>query len=271
MKTKLIAAACAVALSMAVSGVACAGDVIQGNTGKYMSPFTTDGVTAGWITKSMQVKATGQVAGLAGQYAAQKALENVPFVGMFGKQIGEAAGRQVALQSIGGEAFLKETSDLSFETAQDMADWIKANYADHAEIGKIMAATYAIYPDMQQAWLMARRPLPVGTPIKATGPASAGLFDYYKISGVKAGQALSVTLECETMEPTVSLTDAKGRKALGGAAAGKGQKTVSFEATAPADGDYLLMVTPTSRFLGGSPGGGAYTVTVVDKASGTKL
>lgn len=263
MKTKLIAAACAAVLCM--TGAAHAGDVIQGNTGKYMSPFTSDGVTAGWITKSMQVKASGQIGSLAGQYAAQKALENIPFAGMFGKQIGEAAGRQVALQSIGGEAFLKETSDLSFATAQDMADYIKANHADHPEIGKIMAATYAIYPDMQQAWLMAKRPLPVGKPLKATGPAMAGAFDYYKISGVKAGQALSVTLECETMEPTVSLLDGNGRKALGGVQAGKGQKTVRFDATAPADGDYLLMVTPTSRFLGSSPGGGAYTVTVAEK------
>lgn len=263
MKTKLIAAACAAVLCMA--SAAHAGDVIQGNTGKYMSPFTSDGVTAGWITKSMQVKASGQIGALAGQYAAQKALENIPFAGMFGKQIGEQAGRQVALQSIGGEAFLKSSSDLSFATAQDLADYVKANYADHAEIGKIMAATYAIYPDVQQAWLMAKRPLPVGKPLKATGPAMAGAFDYYKISGVKAGQALSVTLECETMEPTVSLLDANGRKALGGAAASKGQKTVTFDATAPADGDYVLMVTPTSRFLGSSPGGGAYTVTVAEK------
>jgi len=263
MKTKLIAAACAAVLSMATA--AHAGDVIQGNTGKYMSPFTSDGVTAGWITKSMQVKASGQIGALAGQYAAQKALENIPFAGMFGKQIGEQAGRQVALQSIGGEAFLKESSDLSFASAQDLADYVKANYADHAEIGKIMAATYAIYPDVQQAWLMAKRPLPVGKPLKATGPAMAGAFDYYKISGVKAGQALSVTLECDTMEPTVSLLDPGGRKAVGGAQAGKGQKTVTFDATAPADGDYVLMVTPTSRFLGSSPGGGAYTVTVAEK------
>lgn len=265
MKTKLIAAACAAVLTMAAAA-AHAGEPIQGNTGKYMSPFTTDGVTAGWITKSMQVKASGQIGAMAGQYAAQKALENIPLAGMFGKQIGQQAGRQVALQSIGGEAFLRETSDLSFASAQDLADYVKTNHADHPEIGKIMAATYAIYPDVEQAWLMARRPLAVGKPIKATGPAMAGLFDYYKISGVKAGQALSVTLECETMEPTVSLTDAAGRKALGGAAAGKGQKKISFDATAPADGDYVLMVTPTSRFLGSSPGGGAYTVTVAEKS-----
>lgn len=264
MRTKLFAAACAAVLAM--SSATWAGEPIQGNTGKYMSPFTTDGTTSGWITKSMQVKATGQVGALAGQYAAQKALENIPFAGMFGKQIGEQAGRAVALQSIGGEAFLKETSDLSFATAQDLADYVKANHADHPEIGKIMAATYAIYPDVQQAWLMARRPLPVGKPLKAAGPAPAS-FDYYKISGAKAGQTLAVTLECDTMEPTVSMTDEKGRKSLGYVQAGKGQKTVTFDAKVPADGDYLLMVTPTARFLGGSPGGGVYTVTVAEKQS----
>ncbi|MCR5874752.1 hypothetical protein LRS10_11595 [Phenylobacterium sp. J426] len=266
MRTTLFAAAFVAVVALAPIGCASAfaGEPIQGATGKYMSPFTTDGTTSGWVTKSMQVRATGQVAGLAGQYAAQKALENVPFVGMFGKQIGEQAGRAVALQSIGGEEFLKSTSDLSFATAQDLADYVKAHHADHPEIGKVMEATYAIYPDVQQAWLMAKRPLAVGQALKATGPAPAA-FDYYRISNVKAGQALSVTLECDTMEPTVSLTDAKGRKALGYVQAKKGEKTVTFDATAPADGEYLLMVTPTSRFMGGSPGGGVYTVTVAEK------
>ena len=56
---------------------------IEGSAGKYASPFTSDGVTAGWVTKSMQVKAAGQIGSMAGNYAGQKAMEQVPFVGGF--------------------------------------------------------------------------------------------------------------------------------------------------------------------------------------------
>lgn len=126
---------------------------IEGTTGKYMSPFTSDGVTAAWVTKSMQVKATGQVGALAGQYAGQKAMEQVPFVGGFlGKKVGQSAGRAVALQAIGGEAFLRSSTDLSFNSLQDMATFMYVNHSTHAEYKQILEATYAIYPDFKPVY-----------------------------------------------------------------------------------------------------------------------
>ena len=84
---------------------------IEGSAGKYASPFTSDGVTAGWVTKSMQVKAAGQIGSMAGNYAGQKAMEQVPFVGGFlGKKAGAAVGRGVALKAIGGEEFLRSST-----------------------------------------------------------------------------------------------------------------------------------------------------------------
>ncbi len=134
---------------------------IQGTTGKFMSPFTSDGVTAGWVTKSMQVQAAGAVGSMAGSYAGQKAADQatsklasaVPIPGMSflaqkaGKSVGQATGRGIALQAIGGEAFLKSSTDLSFNTLEDMAVFMYANYSTHAEYQKIAAATAAIYPD----------------------------------------------------------------------------------------------------------------------------
>ena len=129
---------------------------IEGAAGKYMSPFTSDGVTAAWVTKSMQVKAAGQVGSMAGQYAGQKAMEQVPFVGGFlGKKAGQAAGRSVALNAIGGEAFLKSSSDLSFNSLQDLSLYIYAKHSSHPEYEKILQATYAIYPEMQDLYLPA--------------------------------------------------------------------------------------------------------------------
>lgn len=129
---------------------------IEGPTGAYMSPFTSDGVTAAWVTKSMQVKAAGQIGSMAGNYAGQKAMEQVPFVGGFlGKKAGNALGRAAAIKAIGGEEFIKSTSDLSFNSLQEMSVYLYANYSSNPEYQKILDATYAIYPEMQELYLPA--------------------------------------------------------------------------------------------------------------------
>lgn len=142
---------------------------IEGTTGKYMSPFTSDGVTAGWVTKSMQVQAAGAVGAMAGNYAGQKAAEKaaqqmataIPIPGMgflaqkAGKSMGAAAGRGLALQAIGGEEFLKSSTDLSFNSLQDMAVYMYVNHSTHADYPKVAAAVAAIYPEFQTIYLPA--------------------------------------------------------------------------------------------------------------------
>ncbi|MDB6114799.1 MAG: hypothetical protein JWQ62_1744, partial [Lacunisphaera sp.] len=54
---------------------------IEGNTGKYMSPFTSDGVVAEWVDKAVKAKMGSAVGGAIGAYAGQKAMENIPFIG----------------------------------------------------------------------------------------------------------------------------------------------------------------------------------------------
>jgi hypothetical protein len=139
---------------------------IEGTTGKYMSPFTSDGVTAGWVTKAMGVKASGAVGSMvgsaAGNYAANKATNQmasmVPIPGMSflaqraGKAAGEAAGRGMALQSIGGVEFLKSSTDLSFNSLQDMAIYMYVNHSTHPDYAKIVDATASIYPEFKTAY-----------------------------------------------------------------------------------------------------------------------
>ena len=125
---------------------------IEGNTGKYMSPFTSDGVTAGWVTKSMQVQATGDIAGAAGGIAADQLLSNIPFAGMFAGDAAKKLARAAALKSIGGEEFLKSSSDLSFDSIDDLAKYMYAYHSSHAEYAKIVKATTAIYPEFKDAY-----------------------------------------------------------------------------------------------------------------------
>ena len=111
----------------------------------------------------MQVKAAGQIGAMAGNYAGQKAMEQVPFVGGFlGKKAGAAMGRGVALKAIGGEEFLRASTDLSFNSLNDMALFMYVNHSANPEYQKILDATYAIYPDFQTAYLPALQSASVG-------------------------------------------------------------------------------------------------------------
>jgi hypothetical protein len=126
---------------------------IAGNGGRYMSPFTTDGVTAEWVTKSMKVQASGQVGQAAGQIVGNQLLSKIPFAGMFAGEATKALARSAAMKSIGGEEFLKSSSDQSFDDLKAMAAYMYAFHSSHPEYARIVNATSAIYPDFQQVYL----------------------------------------------------------------------------------------------------------------------
>lgn len=125
---------------------------IEGSGGKFMSPFTSDGVTAEWVTKSMKVEASGKIGQAAGTVAAQQFLSNVPFASMFAGDASKKLARAMALKGIGGEEFLKSSSDLSFDRLDDMAKYMYAFHSSHAEYAKIVKATIAIYPDFAKVY-----------------------------------------------------------------------------------------------------------------------
>lgn len=125
---------------------------IDGTGGKFMSPFTSDGVTAEWVTKSMKVQASGSLGQAAGQIAGDQLLSKIPFAGMFAGEATKSVARSAALKSIGGEEFLKSSSDLSFNTLQEMASYMYAFHSSHAEYAKIIKATVAIYPEFQEVY-----------------------------------------------------------------------------------------------------------------------
>jgi hypothetical protein len=131
-------------------------NVLENNQGAYLSPFTSDGVTAEWVQKAINAKLGASIGSAAGTYAGQKALEQVPFIGGFlGQRMGKAAGRRIALETAGGEAFIRQTSDLSFNSLSDMAGWLSAIHGTNPKFSEVMDATYQIYPELQQAYLSA--------------------------------------------------------------------------------------------------------------------
>lgn len=138
--------------------VASAPEPIFGNTGKYMCPFTEDGTVTVWVEKGMSASVGANVGSAIGAYAGQKALEQVPFLGGFlGGMVGKATGREVAIRGAGGWEFIKQNSDLSFDSLNDMARYLQATNSSHPQYAKVLQATYGIYPELQQAMLAVAR------------------------------------------------------------------------------------------------------------------
>lgn len=131
---------------------ASAGKPMEGTSGRYMAPFTSDEVTAEWVTKAMSVQTTGQIGSTVGQVAGDQLLSNIPFAGLFAGKASKALARSAALESIGGEKFLVETSDQSFDDLNDMASWMYAYYGEREDYGEIVKATVAIYPEFADAY-----------------------------------------------------------------------------------------------------------------------
>lgn len=127
---------------------------IEGNSGEYMSPYTSDGVLAEWVDNAINAKMGSAIGGVAGAYAGQKLAENIPFVGgWLGQTVGESLGRKVALEAAGGEEFIKESSDLSFNSLQDLAVYLYVNYSSSEHYQDALEATWEIYPELKTTYM----------------------------------------------------------------------------------------------------------------------
>lgn len=121
---------------------------IPDNSGAYMCPYTQDGVVAPWCDKAVNASAGATVGKVAGAYAGSKLLEQVPFVGGFlGAKAGEAGGRAIAIQGCGGMEYIKETSDMSFNSVDDLAVWMYVTQSENEHYQQVWKATNSIYPE----------------------------------------------------------------------------------------------------------------------------
>jgi len=135
------------------------GLVRRDNRGEYLSPYTQDGVVAEWVNRAinanMGAAAGSAVGAAAGSYAANRALNNVPggrlVGGMFGSRAGAAVGRDQAIAHSGGEALMRQSSDLSFDSLQNMAAWLKHEHGQSANFAEVVQAANHVYPGLVEA------------------------------------------------------------------------------------------------------------------------
>ena len=140
---------------------------IQGNSGEYMLPFTSDDVLAEWVSKTVDAAAGEQIGGAVGSYAGQKVAENIPFIGgWLGQKAGETLGREAAVLAAGGEDFIRDTSDLSFNSLSDLAIYMYATYSSNPNYADALGAVQSIYPSLKTEYYnyiiaASRRAIPV--------------------------------------------------------------------------------------------------------------
>lgn len=137
-------------LSLA-SGAAPAQDILRlpqplpGSGGQYMSPFTEDDTVAPWVEKGLAVSAGMSAGSAVGNLAAASQNGSAALIGA-GATL---AAREMALQAVGGWEFIKANSDLSFNTAADLARDLHFRHAGHPQYRDVLAAVYPIYPEIQ--------------------------------------------------------------------------------------------------------------------------
>jgi hypothetical protein len=135
-----------------VSGAAPAQDIIRlpepilGSGGQYMSPFTEDDTIAPWVEKGLTVSAAMSAANAAGNLAAASQNGTAAIVVGAGATL---AARELVLQSVGGWEFIKANSDLSFNTAADLARDLHFRRTRHPQYKDVLTAVYPIYPEVQ--------------------------------------------------------------------------------------------------------------------------
>lgn len=149
----LVLTACATAPQLAPPASIPAPAPIVGNSGKFMSPYTEDGTVARWVEKGRAASAGANIGGFVGAQAGARLAGNIPFIGGFvGQKVGKEMGRTVAMNMVGGEAFIKETSDLSFNSAEELAVYMYVKNSAHKDFATVLELTQQIYPELAEAY-----------------------------------------------------------------------------------------------------------------------
>lgn len=126
---------------------------MDNNEGEFLLPYTADGMLTEWAEKAMSAKAGAAVGAAAGDQASKAIASKVPFVGgMFGRKAKEKMEKTGAITAIGGMDFIKETSDRSFDSVEDMAVYMHVTYGGTADYDKALASATAVYPALEKEY-----------------------------------------------------------------------------------------------------------------------
>lgn len=127
---------------------------ILDNSGAYFAPYTQDDTIAEWVDIGLKAAGMKEVGGAVGQEAGRAIGQSAGgglggLIGsVAGKEKGKQAGRERAVASAGGWEKIKETSDISFNSLEDLAAWLYATKSRRADYQDVMALVRQIFPEL---------------------------------------------------------------------------------------------------------------------------
>lgn len=126
---------------------------IEGTEGKYVLPYTSDGVLTEWVELAIDAGIGEDLGGLVGSLVGRQLVSGIPFIGAtIGNNVGENVGRTMAIDAIGGIDVLKQSSDLSFDSLEEMSRYLYKNHSDHAYYLPAIKATMVFYPELKYVY-----------------------------------------------------------------------------------------------------------------------
>jgi hypothetical protein len=129
---------------------------VAGNTGMFMSPYRCDGSQAEWTAKAMSAAAGSAIGGMAGDKAAGALAGKVPFVGGFlGKKVKDKAAKEGGAMAAGGWEFIKGSSDMSFNSIEEMSVWLHVRHSSDEGFKNALAAAMGLYPELKDGYVPA--------------------------------------------------------------------------------------------------------------------
>jgi len=122
---------------------------------KYILPFTADGELAAWAEKALTAQASAAAAGVASDKAVDTLAAKVPFGGAFSGGFKKKGKNIAAVTAIGGWDFIRESSDQSLDDMKNYAVFLHKHYATHERYKDALAASLALYPKLEKAYVPA--------------------------------------------------------------------------------------------------------------------
>lgn len=127
---------------------------ILDNSGAYFAPYTQDDTIAEWVDIGLKAAGMKEVGGAVGQEAGRAVGQGAGggvggLIGAIaGKESGKKAGRERAVTMAGGWEKIKETSDISFNSLEDLAAWLYATKSRRDDYQDVMALVRQIFPEL---------------------------------------------------------------------------------------------------------------------------
>jgi len=121
-------------------------------SGKFFLPYDNEGNLTAWAEKALGAQVGAAVGAKAGAKAGSMLAAKVPFGGLLGGKAKKKGKELGALAAVGGADFIKESSNLSFNSLEDMSLYMHLNCSENENYIKAFAAAMAIYPDLEKTY-----------------------------------------------------------------------------------------------------------------------